>query len=383
MFQFYPTLWAGAVRAQMPVRQYLLPASSWGRFIRQDGTIRPANLPASIRGCVIDPGAFDAARRGKYQYDFEQYLRWLFSFQKGQIAWAGMPDYCCAFCQTHPVAEHVQRSWFYEMAEGDPVRIQQLRTTFLAEMIWSFHRNVPWIWVPFVQGLSIEQYARHAQELQKLILDMKWWYGPQSSFRAGIGSLCRPLPRGELLDIIAAVSDALPRVSFHLPGVKLKTFQHMEYSFPDCVVSADSTEWHGLRKLIPYEPATERQVQDPDVGTNGALANKYESFEREKATSLIKAWKQSGASQMEYAYTIGLPAYEKAIETAFAKVRPTVLPWHFQLQMDSMSPEVYPDLYEDFRRLVDEERRSLAAIPYPEGFAWHFEHPNANDWFWA
>jgi hypothetical protein len=37
---------------------------------------------------------------------------------------------------------------------------------------------------------------------------------------------------------------------------------------------------------------------------------------------------------------------------------------------------------DDLNRLIAEERQALAAIPYPEGFEWHFEQSGANDWFW-
>lgn len=104
MITFYPTLWCGAIRQDsaekgriMPERCYMLPASSWARYRRKDGSIRPANLPTRIKGCAVDPGVYVAARKGVYEYDFLQYLEWLLSFNPGQIAWAGMMDHCCVY----------------------------------------------------------------------------------------------------------------------------------------------------------------------------------------------------------------------------------------------------------------------------------------------
>ena len=123
------------------------------------------------------------------------------------------------------------------MADGDPVRARQLRTTFTAQMIWLCHRDVPFIWLPTIHGLTVDQYARHARDMRNLIMTMNWWYGPQSPFRVGIGSLCRPLPPGELHAIIEAVAYELPGVNFHLWGIKLKTFQNMRCNLPTCVRS--------------------------------------------------------------------------------------------------------------------------------------------------
>ncbi|HEU5378802.1 MAG TPA: hypothetical protein VFV38_25545 [Ktedonobacteraceae bacterium] len=362
---FYPTLWCGAVRPDMPVRQYLLPASSWGRFIRKDGTIRPANLPSAITRCAVDPGAYDAARRGRYQYDFLQYLRWLFSFQKGQVEWAGMPDYCCAYCLDRPPTEEEQRAWFFRLADGDPVRMRQVLTTFTAQMIWLNHREVPFIWVPTLHGLTVDQYARHARDMRDLILTMNWWYGPRSAFRVGIGSLCRSLQPGELHAIIDAVSYELPGISFHLFGIKLKTFQTMRYNLPACVRSCDSTLWSGLRTLV----ANPELSCDPSGTSDTSDYGLIDPF--------VKAWKLSGKSEMDYAYSQGLPGYEKAIKEALSKIRPSLLPFE--------GPPGYPrwdDMPDELNHLLAEQRKALDAIPYPEGYQWHFEHSNANDWFW-
>ena len=372
MVEFLPTLWAGAVRKDMPVRRYLLPASSWARFQRRDGSIRPANLPTPIVDCAIDPGAFEAARRGAYDYDFSQYLRWLFTFQPGQIEWAGIPDYCCVF-HTQLMPEYLRRSWYFDLADGDFVRVQQLRTTFLAHMVWSCHRQVPWMWSPCVQGLTCDQYVRHAEDLRNLILAMKWYYGPNSPFRAGIGSLSRGLHPQALLDIVLAVSDVLPGVRFHLYGIKLKTFQTMRYALPECVLSTDSTEWHGLRKRVPAS-TTEGSVPAGEEGASYPVQGPKKP--------LPKAWQASGKSQMAYAYQTGLPAYERAIDAALGKIRPTMLPFHIRPQLDAMPLAADDELYQEFRRLIDEERREVVDRSRSRDFFWHFEEPSgAIDWF--
>jgi hypothetical protein len=373
---FYPTLWCGAVRRGMPIRRYLLPASSWGRFIRKDGTIRPANLPASMAQCAIDPGAYDAARRGRYQYHFLQYLRWIFSFQKGQVEWAGMPDYCCVFCQTRPPTEEERRSWFFPLADGDPVRMRQLRTTFTAQMIWQCHREVPFVWVPTLVGLTVDQYAHHARDMRNLIMMMNWWYGPESPFRVGIGSLCRPLPPGELHAIIEAVAHELPGIDFHLWGIKLKTFQNMRYHLPACVRSCDSTLWSGLRTLVTNPELS------PGPGRETARTSASDPARHDPQASadpFVKAWKLSGKSEMDYAYTEALPDYEEAIEEALSKVRPSLLTFLMEGSPGYLRWDCMPD---DLGRLIAEERKALDTIPYPEGYQWHFEQSGANDFFW-
>ena len=114
-----------------------------------------------------------------------------------------------------------------------------------------------------------------------LIEEMQRFYGPRSSFRVGIGTLCRRASTQLIHEVVLAVSQVLPGVPLHLWGVKVGALQ-APLALPDQVVSVDSAAWNGL-------------------------------FRRGRT-----AWKQSGLSQRQYTLTVALPRYRARIEEALA-----------------------------------------------------------------
>jgi hypothetical protein len=365
MLTFYPTLWAGSIRRKrgmMPDRHYLLPASSWARYRRKNGSIRPANLPDHLTRCAVDPGAFAAAHTGGYTYDFAQYLAWLHTFRPGQVEWAGTMDYCCIFCRTGQGQPPSSWLWVREASGGDQVREQQVKTSFMVRETFALHYREPFTWVPTCQGLNLDDYVWHAQDLRPLIAEMQTYYldrdGPQSAFRVGIGSLCRPLPPGQLHAIIAALSATLPGVRFHLWGTKLGFFQRMRYALPEEVISCDSSMWHGARQY---------------AAAHGDVPQRRE-----------KAWKRSGLSQTAYAY-VHLPEYEAAIAAALGgRIRQQMLP---------LAPDEGASAQERERqrRLLYETGLEMALsgdyapedVPAPpDAYDWLLDDPDIlNDWF--
>jgi hypothetical protein len=349
----------------MPDRRYLLPASSWARYRRKDGSIRPANLPDHLKNCAVDPGAFSAAHAGGYSYDFAGYLAWLHTFRPGQVEWAGSMDYCCIFCRTDRRPASSSWLWLHEAAAGDPVREQQVKTSFMARETFASYYREAFTWVPSCQGLALADYVWHAQDMRALILDMQAYYlerdGAQSAFRVGIGSLCRPMPPGQLHAIVGALSTILPGVRFHLWGIKLSFFRRMRYALPDAVISCDSSMWHGARRFA--QAPAERGDVPP---------------RREKA------WKLSGLSQAEYAYA-HLPAYEAAIQAALGgRIRQQVLP----LVPDDGVCAEQGDLQR--RQLYDRGLQMALSGEYapedlpcpPDVYDWMLDDPDIlNDWF--
>jgi len=360
----WPTLWCGAVRNPSrsnkstyttPVRRYVLPASSWARYRRKDGSIRPAYLPDEIQGCLVDPGAFVASQKGRYTYDFFDYLRWLFSFKEGQVALAGMMDYCCVNVLKEPPLPDKPCHIYQVLAHGDPVRERQLKTMAMAMDIYNCHLDVPWIWFPTLHGLSVSQYIAHAVEMRDLILRLKWCYGPDSLFRVGIGSLCRPMRPGELTEIIDAVSGVLPGVNFHLWGVDLRVLQSLRCALPPCVVSCDTSNWNGrafCRKLSTLSP------EKPSV------------------------------SQMEQAYS-NLPKYERSVQNALRRVRPALLPglwdYHSYGVEDPKDDITIREIYDMFVRMIEDaaaQHPPLPPLSFPDDYLGHFTRtPNANEFF--
>jgi len=352
MIHYYPTLWYGTLRPEMPVRRYLLATSSWARFRRRDGSIRPASLPQHIRDCAIDPGAYAAAHGGGYSFTFSEYAQWLSGFRSGQVEWAGTMDF---YCLT-PVPLKSQRrrpppAWIRAASGGNFVREQQIKTSVNAhETFWSY-RDAPFAWVPTLQGITVSDYVRHAHEMRPLIAEMQAYYGSKSAFRVGIGSLCRPMPKGKLHEIIASFAAALPEgTQFHLWGVKLRAFQLMRTVLPDCVISCDSAMWNGGQKR---------------TGGHGSA----------------KDWKASGKTQMDFAYD-HLPKYEQEIQRALARTHQLEFPMaseHAVLYAEPETPRI--EAHRQFLETLRDAERGVDELPYPYGLHHAHEAFDDDEWF--
>ena len=162
------------------------------------------------------------------------------------------------------------------------VRERQLRTTDMAYHFWNAYQDRPWVWVPTIQGWHVEDYQCHASELHPLIEKMQAYYGDDSNFRVGIGTLCRRASVQMIHDVVSAVSAELPGVPLHLWGVKLGLLQS-PLALPEQVVSVDSAAWNGM-----FRTGRER-------------------------------WKQSGLSQRRYCLEVALPSYLAKVEEALSE----------------------------------------------------------------
>jgi hypothetical protein len=173
---FYATIDADSIRSCMPSVPYLLPASSWARY-----HLRPVRLPPRLKHLAADCGGFVATRIwGDYRFSPKQYVSWLHTFQP---EWAATMDYCCED----------------EITAGKPglVRERQARTTQMAWYFWQRYRLVPWVWVPTIQGWLPDDYQQHARAMKPLIHTMQAFYARTTTFRVGIGTLCRRASTGK------------------------------------------------------------------------------------------------------------------------------------------------------------------------------------------
>lgn len=262
--KFYATISKGEVRPYMPALPVLCVASSWLPTLPK--------LPPQITEKAADSGGFVATFKwGNYRYSPSQYVKWLDGWLP---QWAATFDYCCE----------------NEITSGRPgvVRERQQKTTEMASHFWMQYRDKPWCWVPTVQGWEALDYQRHALELKPLIDEMQSYYGPDSFFRVGIGTLCRRASVAMIHEVVSVVSQILPDIPLHLWGVKLDLLQS-EIALPAGIASMDSAAWNGL------------------WGTG-----------REK-------WKHSGLSQRRYSLQVALPSYLKKVEIALATPKQAVL----------------------------------------------------------
>jgi hypothetical protein len=261
---FYATVDADSIRSYMPDVPYLLPASSWARY-----NLRTPKLPSHIKEKAADCGGFVATKVwGSYRYTPGQYTAWLASWSP---SWAATMDYCCED----------------EITAGRPglVRQRQEKTTRMARYFFRHFPGASWCWVPTVQGWRVEDYRSHALQLRPLLKRMADHYGSRSSFRVGIGTLCRRASPTMIHQVVKMVSEILPGYPLHLWGVKLTLLRHST-SLRANVGSIDSAAW------------------------NGRFGKGIEEYRR------------SGLSQREYAFKVALPAYLAKVGSALAPPPP-------------------------------------------------------------
>lgn len=279
-FAFYPTVSQGEWGKHCTIPQFLLPASSWAAYsLRRQrykglsddmviGDIAVPRIPSTAKVVAADCGGFVATKKwGKYRYTPEQYVRWL---QAIDPTWAATMDFCCE----------------NEITTGNTgiVRQRQNDTTRLATWLWTKHKNATWVWVPTVQGWTLEEYVWHAKALSPLIREMQQFYSQQGRadvFRVGIGTLCARASADFIVSVVQVLADTLPGVQFHLWGVKLQTFKVLK-SLSSVIASTDSAAWNGMIKS----------------GRN--------------------LWKDTPYSQTEWCFKVALPAYEEKIRKALA-----------------------------------------------------------------
>ncbi len=282
MLTFYPTVSHGELgKYAHNVPCMLLPVSSWAAYkLRQQGKhgltmdkvigdIPVPKIPAAVREVAADCGGFVATRKwGSYRYSAGQYVKWLQGLS--QLSWAATMDFCCE----------------NEITSGQPgiVRMRQDATTDMAHHFWQTYRDVPWVWVPTVQGWEIADYERHAQELKPLIDEMQAHYGPDSAFRVGIGTLCARASVEMIQDVVLAVAAILPDAPLHLWGVKLGLAKS-PIAIPEQVISLDSGAWNGM------------------FGHGRNL------------------WKETPYSQREWCLKVALPAYEQKLQNALTNTK--------------------------------------------------------------
>lgn len=277
---FYATIAYEQIRQFMPGVPYLLPASSWARGMRKDGTLPAPAIPAHIPEVAADSGGFVATKIwGDYRYSPGQYVDWLRRWPV-HPSWAATMDYCCE--------EEITG------ANDGVVCQRQQRTTDMAHLFWQQYRDEHWCWVPTIQGWEVEDYRRHAQQMRPLIYEMRDFYcGRQGSglrgidsWRVGIGTLCARANMSTVHQVVRAVVEELPGIPIHLWGVKLSILKS-SVALP-AVVSVDSAAWHP-----------------------GGLKSDSSQAKRDHESLTL--------TQMAHALQIALPRYIRKIEAASSK----------------------------------------------------------------
>lgn len=260
---FYATISYGQTRDYMPGNvSYMLPASSWSR-----NNLSKPKLPPQVTCTAADCGGFVATKIwGDYRYSPERYVEWLKTFTP---SWAATMDYCCE--------EEIT-------GQNDGViRERQQRTTEMAYLFWRDYRDMPWAWVPTIQGWEVSDYVRHAREMRTLIYEMQ---RQNEAFRVGVGTLCARASANMVQRVVNAVAAELPGIPLHLWGVKLGVLKS-NYVLRQ-VISVDSAAW------CPG-----------GLGRDGVNAKKEQE--------------SMGLSQAKHRLTIALPRYLSKVDAALMR----------------------------------------------------------------
>jgi hypothetical protein len=148
------------------------------------------------------------------------------------------------------------------------VRERQVWTDEMAQRFIDEHGDVPWAWVPTLQGWTVEDYLQAADDMEPLIRMLQSYYYERPGylyettdepdpielervernvldFRVGIGTLCARKDTAEVIAIVEALTARFPGVRFHLWGVKLAALASWPGGLPAQVVSTDSAAWNG------------------------------------------------------------------------------------------------------------------------------------------
>jgi hypothetical protein len=296
--EFWATLDADSMLPQhMPADvAYLLPATS---FYRKG--FKTPRLPEGAE-VAVDCGGFVATKVwGEYRFDLHEYVAWC--ERVPGLRWAAMMDQCCEQEITG--------------ANDGVVRQRQVWTYAMAERFVEEYGDVPWAWVPTLQGWTVEDYLRAADDLEPLIRTLQSFYAERPGglychtdepdpelveryernmldFRVGIGTLCARKDISQVVDIVEALVERFPGVSFHLWGVKLQALRDWPGGLPGAVVSVDSAAW------------------------NGRFGSDITSLNDERA--------RRSMTQREFGYRVQLPRYVAKFREAVGYQRPVGVP---------------------------------------------------------
>lgn len=227
----------------------LYVASSYAGSVMNQHTVLTSipepHVPAAMVERAGDWGGYRVVKdwSGKAPFTPEHYVTWLRAWGPN---WAATWDYPCGD----------------ELAAHNPQVVQdrQDESTLRAWYFWHHYKAEKWAWTPSVQGWTVADYQRHAQDLYSLIIKMRDYYqrrdGDANAERVGIGSLVRRKPQ-VVKTIIDAVADVLPEdVSFHA--------------------------W-GMNKKMLSSPLGFRRVRSSDTGSyNGRFGRDIEAFKATK-----------------------------------------------------------------------------------------------------
>jgi hypothetical protein len=244
----------------------MLPVAS---FQRRDFQLRrPPRLPLISAPVAVDTGAFAWFQsHTMYHFSASQLCDWIYGVRP-RIQWAVIPD--------RPT-EDLDRP-------SEVLQAQQDTTESIVHVLGSFI-DLPWSWIPVLQGRTLDDYFRHAIELADVLYSLADVYARRGQpFRVGLGSICRRGQVTEIRRIVSGVADILPG----LPPSPLRRQTRRPHRLGEPSQhrrSCDSAAWNGrFGSAIPFIEAERRHL---------------------------------GLSERQYSLKVALPRYARRVEALF------------------------------------------------------------------
>lgn len=275
-FKMYATIDRECAATCPPGIAVMAPISAW--WWRDINLRRSVHLPYPDIEVAIDVGSFNFAQRFADGFPYgvtpESIVSWCERF-KPAPRWVVLPDWPCEGLDEHQVAVAQQRTLDSHL--------------FMLER----YPDVPWTWVPVIQGLRLTEYARMTVAMAELVYTLRDYYAARGSpdFRVGIGSICRRGQTATIREIVDLVAAMLPGIPLHLFGVKLDV----------------------LRLDEPLPP----EVLDAGSLDTGAWNRRFGS----DIPGFNQGMRASGLTQRQYAWQVAYPGYRDAVIAAVTRPR--------------------------------------------------------------
>lgn len=201
---------------------------------------------SEFNSVMLDSGAFGCAKwDGGYTYGVDDYLRIV---EKVMPEWWVNMDYVC------------EPNILKNMATSQRIEQSIENAKILCTAPFSG-------FLPVIQGWAVEDYLYCAKRMEdeSLVLPVM-----------GIGSICRRGSQGEIVAIVAALANRLPKVKFHAFGVKINTLNYNNGEILNYLVSLDTAAWQFNEKdeLGGWRPRSHREISKRLIGYRDKLNQK-------------------------------------------------------------------------------------------------------------
>jgi hypothetical protein len=200
---------------------------------------RRKSLPRAIRPWVLDSGGFsELSLHGEWTIPTDEYVQSVRRYHDeiGNMVWAAPQDWMC-------------EPW---MVEKTTLSIEEHQRRTIDNYLDLVERAPDIPWIPVLQGWTIDDYHRHAEDYSRAGIDLT------TQPTVGIGSVCRRQGTTEAATIIRSLW-ATEIHNLHGFGFKILGLREVG----GMMASADSIAWTiNARHALPLPECNHKQCQN-------------------------------------------------------------------------------------------------------------------------